>query len=79
MDAIDHKIQTCEAIIGYTFRDKRLASEALQTSGIGTVPKNTRLAVYGDVALNMALCRLWYPAGLDKGACSILLPFRLLV
>jgi dsRNA-specific ribonuclease len=79
MDANQLKIQSCESIIDYTFNDKRLICEALQTAGAGTfmyhgawtpVPKNTRLAVYGDVVLNMALCRLWYPKDLSKGTTA---------
>ena len=75
MDNIETKLQLCESRIAYTFSNKLLLCEALQTSGYGifwqdvytSVPKNTRLAVYGDTALNMALCSLWYPKGLSKG------------
>jgi hypothetical protein len=76
MNNIDEKLQHCESLILYTFNNKLLLCEALQTSGYGIfwrgayawVPKNTRLAVYGDTALNMAYCSLWYPKHLDKGA-----------
>jgi dsRNA-specific ribonuclease len=80
MDTIELKIQSCESIIDYTFNDKCLLCEALQTAGAGTpmywhgawttVPKNTRLAVYGDVVLNMILCRLWYAKDLNKGTIT---------
>lgn len=78
MENIGEKIQLCELRIMYTFKKKLLLCEALQTSGYPThwegtsvwVPKNTRLAVYGDTALNMALCSLWYRKNLDKGAMT---------
>lgn len=67
MDAAQAKIQTGEAIIGYTFNDKRLLWQAIQTSGVGAVPKNTRLAVFGETALNKMLCRRWFELNLSKG------------
>ncbi|KAF7510029.1 hypothetical protein GJ744_007133 [Endocarpon pusillum] len=67
MDAAQAKIQTGEAIIGYTFNDKRLLWQAIQTSGTGAVPKNTRLAVFGDTALNKMLCSRWFALNLSKG------------
>lgn len=78
MGYVEESVQRCESLISYTFKNKLLACEALQTSGYhvswhGThtpVPKNTRLAVFGDTALNTALCRLWYPKALDKGAMT---------
>lgn len=83
---VEAKIENCEAIIGYNSNNKRLLCEALQTSGNGAVlfnnvwtqvPKNTRLAIHGDIALNMALCRLWYPSGLSKGAIALSFPQQL--
>lgn len=76
MEDIGGKIQLCESRINFTFKNKLLLCEALQTSGtyinwhgaFTLIPKNTRLAVYGDTALNMTFCRLWYPKSLDKGA-----------
>lgn len=78
MGNVEEKVKLCESIIAYTFNNKLLLCEAVQTSGAcinwrGTytpMPKNTRLAVLGDMALNMTLCRLWYPKGLDKGAIT---------
>ena len=67
MDAAQAKIQTGETIIGYTFNDKRLLWQAIQTAGIGTVPKNTRLAVFGETALNKMLCHRWFQLNLSKG------------
>jgi hypothetical protein len=64
---MDTKTQTCETIIGHIFKNKLLVQEALQTAGTGPVPKNTRLAVYGDAALTMMLCRQWYNMSLSKG------------
>lgn len=71
MDAPQAKIQSCETIIGYTFKNKTLLYEAIQTAGIGVVPKNTRLAVYGDSALNKELCRMWYNMDLSKGESTL--------
>lgn len=67
MDAAQAKIQTGESIIGYTFSDKHLLWQAIQTSGIGAVPKNNRLAVFGGTALNKLLCRLWFQLNLSTG------------
>ena len=71
MAAVESKIANCETIIGYTFSNKRLLHEALQTSGVGAVPKNTRLAVYGNMALNKELCHLWWTMDLDKGKTAL--------
>ena len=72
------KVDLCEALLEYSFNDKKLLCEALQTSGevivwgntIVKIPNNTRLAIYGDLALSKALCGLWYPKPLDKGCIS---------
>jgi len=71
MDAAQ-KIQRCETIIEQTFQNKDILHEALQTAGTGRIPKNTRLAVYGDAALNTMLCRQWYKANLSKGDYTLL-------
>ncbi|KAI5457495.1 ribonuclease III domain-containing protein [Mariannaea sp. PMI_226] len=63
-------IALCEKIIGYSFASKVLCAEALNTAGdtrarlvfdgVYTVlPKNDRLAVYGDSAADFYLCSLW--------------------
>jgi hypothetical protein len=65
------KINACEQIIGYTFKDRELAWEALQdpSSGVSVVgsrrlPKgNRRLALLGDKVLAMILVKTWYFAG----------------
>jgi hypothetical protein len=68
MNATPAQVEICETIIQKTFQDKDILHEALQTAGIGRIPKNTRLAVYGDAALNKMLCRQWYDRkGLNKG------------
>lgn len=67
MDVVQENIQTGETIIGYTFNDKHLLWQAIQTSGISSVPKNNRLAVFGDTALNKVLCRRWFHLNLSKG------------
>ena len=78
MENIAETIQLCELRIMYTFKNKLLLCEALQNCGYAinwhgtntTVPRNTRLAVYGDIALNMALCSLWYRKKLGTGAMT---------
>lgn len=65
------KVSRCEAIIGYVFESKILCGEALNAAadamawytldGRGHhMPKNDRLAVYGDSAADLYLCSLWY-------------------
>jgi dsRNA-specific ribonuclease len=61
------QLQRCEGILGHTFNNKDLLHQALQTAGGGNIAKNTRLAVYGDAALNSLLCQRWFSTGLSKG------------
>lgn len=70
------KVEQCETIIGYVFMTKTLCGEALNAGGeslyfLGgaslTVPKNDRLAIYGDSVAASYLCRLWYEGGREKG------------
>ncbi|SPN98714.1 uncharacterized protein DNG_01758 [Cephalotrichum gorgonifer] len=67
------KVLRCEGIIGYAFKSKTLCGEALNAAGdhmsvytldgaLSQMPKNTRLAVYGDAVAAAHLCGLW----LDK-------------
>ncbi len=77
MDAAQAEIRTGESIIDYIFTDKNLLRQAIQTSGAGPVPKNTRLAVFGDTALNVALCRRWFQLNLSKGESASILPASL--
>ncbi|KAH8706264.1 ribonuclease III domain-containing protein [Ilyonectria robusta] len=70
-------VSQCEAIIGYSFTSKVLCAEALNAAGdfksvyvsdglFKRMPKNDRLAVYGDSTANFYLCSLWVQRGLDK-------------
>lgn len=69
------KVYTLQDIIEYNFNDPLLAAEALQLPGngvsyIGTrrlINGNKRLAVLGDVVLDMILCGKWYESGLSEG------------
>lgn len=71
------KVSQCEAIIGYTFKSKLLCAEALNAAAdpqavytmngfFKKMPKNDRLAIYGDAAAACHLCNLWVQSGLDK-------------
>ena len=73
------RITRCERAISYSFNDKVLCAEALNASAdvmacyhdgtsIRHLPKNDRLAVYGDSIAAPLLCRRWYSGGGDKGA-----------
>ncbi|KAM0338682.1 hypothetical protein ACHAPU_011239 [Fusarium lateritium] len=77
------KVSHCEAIIGYAFESKLLCVEALNAAADaqsvymldGTfrrMPKNDRLAVYGDAAAALHLCSLWVQKSLDKYLQKIL-------
>ncbi|RYP68737.1 hypothetical protein DL771_006467 [Monosporascus sp. 5C6A] len=71
------KVLRCEDSIKYSFRSKVSCAEALNTAGDAMstyvsdgsflrVPKNDRLAVYGDAVANFYLCGLWLELGLEK-------------
>ncbi|KAF5607634.1 ribonuclease III [Fusarium pseudoanthophilum] len=71
------KIAECETIIAYKFDDKALCAQALNTAAdsnsvyvldrcFKTMPKNDRLAVYGDSVAASYLCSLWIKRGLPK-------------
>ncbi|ORY55847.1 ribonuclease III domain-containing protein [Pseudomassariella vexata] len=67
----DSKIASCEDIINYTFQSKILCalnaaadfSAHVFTNGIFKLPRNDRLAVYGDSIADFHLCDLWYEQG----------------
>ena len=67
----DSSVVTLEQKIGYTFQDKDIAKGALQLAGNGVtwagtrdVPNgNKRLAVLGDLVIDMTLCLEWYGRG----------------
>jgi hypothetical protein len=71
------KVSQYESIIGYTFKSKLLCAEALNAAAdpqavytmngfFNKMPKNDRLAIYGDAAAACHLCNLWVQQGLDK-------------
>ncbi|EXK81668.1 hypothetical protein FOQG_13959 [Fusarium oxysporum f. sp. raphani 54005] len=71
------KVSECESIIAYEFNSKSLCAQALNTaagamsvcvldSSLKQMPKNNRLAVYGDAAAAAHLCSLWIKRGLPK-------------
>ncbi|TWU70402.1 hypothetical protein ED733_000167 [Metarhizium rileyi] len=75
------KITHCELAIAHTFKDKILCVEALNAAADTAacyygddrsirrkLPKNNRLAVYGDRVAEAALCRRWYTEGYESGA-----------
>ncbi|VZI11148.1 unnamed protein product [Fusarium fujikuroi] len=64
------KVSQCEAIIGYCFNSKVLCAEALNAAAdsksvyildglLQRMPKNDRLAIYGDSAVAFYLCSIW--------------------
>ncbi|KAJ2975578.1 hypothetical protein NQ176_g5445 [Zarea fungicola] len=74
----DSKFGDCvkhiENTIRHTFSNKKLCAESLNNAGptasvyvadrqFTTLPKNDRLAVYGDIVATSMLCRDWYDGG----------------
>ena len=70
-------VDRCETIIGYCFRSKTLGAEALNAAAdhqaaynldgaLKRMPKNDRLAVYGDIAAAFHLASIWMQRGFDK-------------
>ncbi|RBR19968.1 hypothetical protein FVER53590_12282 [Fusarium verticillioides] len=71
------KVSECESIIAYEFTSKTLCAEALNKAADWNcqivingsakwMPKNDRLAVYGDSAVAFYLCNLWIKRGLSN-------------
>ena len=71
------KVTQCERIIGYSFKSKLLCAEAMNAAAdsqadytvdgfIRMMPKNDRLAVYGDTAATFYLAGIWMDRGLEK-------------
>jgi hypothetical protein len=68
-------VKKCEDIIGYEFNDPHVLWEALQLAGSGVSITgmrivqngNKRLAVLGDLALDIVLCKKWYDGGESRG------------
>ncbi|RKL51066.1 hypothetical protein BFJ72_g519 [Fusarium proliferatum] len=74
---LSRKVAECESIITYEFNSKSLCAQALNAAAdsmavcymdgsIKKMPKNDRLAVYGDAAAAAYLCSLWVKGGLPK-------------
>lgn len=71
-------VSQCEDIIGYTFESKPLCGQALNMAAdsravyalggtMQRMPKNDRLAVYGEAVAAAHLCGLWLDSGLPRG------------
>ncbi|KAH7092615.1 ribonuclease III domain-containing protein [Paraphoma chrysanthemicola] len=82
MDTVEEKIAKVEEIIGYSFTDKLLCAEALQTAGapnnrltvngtLHAVNKNDRLAILGDSVMTVVLCEFWYGYQNGQGSAPI--------
>ncbi|KAM0079882.1 hypothetical protein ACKRZS_007967 [Fusarium odoratissimum] len=74
---LSRKVSECESVIAYEFNSKSLCAQALNTAAdamsvcvldgsFKQMPKNDRLAVYGDVAAAAYLCSLWIKRELPK-------------
>lgn len=80
------RVAVCEAVTGYSFRDRHLCAEALnRLDGDAALvlkdgesvclPKNDKLAVYGDVVATAELYRVWVKKpGSFTGRCRFLSP-----
>lgn len=82
---MEPKILGCGTITSYSFTEHELILEALNLSGQGvthrgrrlSLPTNSRMAVYGELAATRYLCGLWVQTSLTKGKHSRpLLAFR---
>jgi ribonuclease-3 len=88
MDSLESKITTCETIVSYDFGNKLLCAMALSTfQTMGAVqgafrmlPRNDRIAVYGDAVASSYLCRKWFDTGLQKGgSCTAICDYIMLI
>ena len=69
------KVEHCQKILGYQFRDQDLCWEALQMAGNGMrvagsrlIPNgNKRLAIIGDLVIDLILSEAWYGRGELEG------------
>lgn len=90
----DSKFGDCvkhiENTIRHTFSNKKLCAESLNNAGptasvyvadrqFTTLPKNDRLAVYGDIVATSMLCRDWYDGGSSKGMSTAVAHLRCLL
>lgn len=71
------RLEACEGSIGYTFTNKAHLVRAVNASGNPTmfqgqqVQENKALAVFGDVAMEAHLCRLWLATDTSKGKTAL--------
>ncbi|ERF69526.1 hypothetical protein EPUS_01855 [Endocarpon pusillum Z07020] len=69
------KVDHCQEILKYQFKDRDLCWEALQMAGSGvrsagsrSIPNgNKRLAIVGDFVLDLILSKDWYDSGALEG------------
>lgn len=69
------KVQDCQRIIGYDFKNQYICWEALQTAGNGIVAAgqrripngNKRLAILGEYVIGLVISQDWYDGGSDEG------------
>ena len=76
LEAVDPnlKVADLESIIHYSFANKSMGWEALQLPGNGFATPfmlngNKRLAIVGDLAIDLILSEPWYESGKDEGEC----------
>ena len=70
----DRNVASLESTIHYSFANKSMAWEALQLPGNGfetpSMPNgNKRLAIVGDLVIDLILSEPWYKSGKDEGEC----------
>lgn len=68
------RVASLESIIHYSFANKSMAWEALQLPGNGFVTLsmpngNKRLAIVGDLVIDLILSEPWYESGKNEGEC----------
>ena len=76
------KVEHCEQILSYQFKDRHLCWEALQMAGNGvrkagsrSIPNgNKRLAIVGDFVLDLILSKAWYDSDELEGRFCTLFP-----
>ena len=74
-------ISALESLISYTFTNRLLAQEALTAPGaLINGPHfpdgNKRLAVVGDIALDLALAGPWFNSGTGRGKSTLMITIR---
>ncbi|KAF2667714.1 ribonuclease III [Microthyrium microscopicum] len=79
MTSLDQKIEECESIIDYVFADRKLCAEALNTyvschtidGSEQFIPRNNRLALLGDKAMDDLFAFEWYSTGMSTGTYTL--------